>query len=47
MSWVVAEEDVNETASVQIFLATNDAKFHRYGTWDHRSYFMFRVRPPI
>lgn len=44
--WEVDESDVNETQSVQIFMSTATARYHRYGSFDHRAYFMFRVRPP-
>jgi hypothetical protein len=46
LTWRVEDSDVNESATLQIFLATRDVKSHRFGTWDHRSYFNFRVRPP-
>lgn len=47
VSWQVTDEDVNETAMVEIYLAASEAKYHRFGTWDHRTYFGFRVRPPL
>lgn len=45
--WHVTNQDVNETATVQIFLSTADGKYHRYGWFDHRCWFGFRVRPPL
>jgi len=47
LTWVVSDEDVTETASVSIYLRTHDAKYRRFGHFDHRAYFTFRVRPPI
>lgn len=44
--WSVRDEDVMETASVQIYMSSAGSRYHRFGTWDHRAYFMFRVRPP-
>lgn len=46
MVWKISEDDVRENAVVEIFLAADLARFHRFGTWDHRSYFTFRVGPP-
>lgn len=46
LAWRVADSDVSESATLQVYLATNDVKYHRFGTWDHRGWFGFRVRPP-
>lgn len=44
--WPVTDSDVNETQVVQIYMETADAKYHRFGSWDHRGAFAYRVRPP-
>lgn len=45
--WVVEDGDVTETGAVQVFLQAEDARYRRFGHFDHRAYFMFRVRPPL
>lgn len=47
LSWVVQHEDVTETGSVQIYMKTAGTLYHRFGSFDHRAYFTFRVRPPL
>lgn len=46
LTWEVDDGDVTETAVLEIYLSTADSKYHRFGVFDHRAYFMFRVRPP-
>ena len=45
--WAVSDADVRETASVEIFLNARDSRYRRFGHFDHRAYFTFRVRPPL
>jgi hypothetical protein len=46
VQWTVTDDDVTETRNVEIYLATEGAKYHRFGDFDHRAYFAFKVRPP-
>lgn len=46
LTWLVSDNDVTETGSVSIYMQAHDAKYRRYGHFDHRAYFVFRVRPP-
>lgn len=45
--WLVDDGDVTETAHVSIHMQAHDARYRRYGNFDHRAYFAYRVRPPL
>lgn len=45
--WLVEERDVRETASVSIYMRASEATYRRFGDFDHRAYFVYRVRPPL
>lgn len=45
--WIVDDGDVTETGTVQVYLQAEDAKYRRFGHYDHRAYFLYRVRPPL
>lgn len=45
--WSVDDAEVNESHAVIIHLKTLDTPYHRFGNYDHRAYFLFRVRPPV
>lgn len=47
LQWVVTDGDVSEATDASIYMKTGGAAYHRFGSWDHRAYFRFRVRPPI
>lgn len=44
--WVVQDGDVAEKRHIEIRMQAHMAKYRRYGSFDHRAYFTFRVRPP-
>ncbi|KRE29942.1 hypothetical protein [Agromyces sp. Soil535] len=46
LQWVVTDGDVSEATDASIYMKTSGAIYHRFGSWDHRAYFRFRVRPP-
>lgn len=47
LRWEFSDQDVTETFSLEIFMTAHGAKYHRFGGFDHRSYFNYRVRPPV
>lgn len=46
LTWTVADEDVTETAASHVYLERDETKYRRFGWFDHRAYFTYRVRPP-
>ncbi len=46
LTWDVEDGDVKETAVAEIYLRGHQAEYRRFGWFDHRAYFAFRVRPP-
>lgn len=46
LTWTVNDSDVNESKAIEIYLRADGTPYHRWGYFDHRAYFMFRVRPP-
>lgn len=45
LTWVVEDGDVRENASVSIHMRAKDAKYRRFGSFDHRAHFFYSVRP--
>lgn len=46
LRWEFSEEDVTETFTLGIFMSCYESKYHRFGSFDHRAHFAYRVRPP-
>lgn len=46
LEWHVAGEHVSEACTVEIYMSVADSPYHRWGWFDHRTYFMYTVRPP-
>lgn len=46
LTWQVSDEDVEESAAVQIYMSTADSPYHRWKHFDHRVWFPYVVRPP-
>lgn len=44
--WDVTDADVNETATIQIYMESSSSQYHRFGWFDQRAYFRYIVRPP-
>lgn len=47
LQWTVTDADVSESTAVSIYLKSADGQYHRWGHFDHRVYYLYRVRPPI
>ncbi|GAB2569167.1 hypothetical protein [Microlunatus antarcticus] len=46
LTWTVQDKDINENVGVAVYLEAHEAKYHRFGSFDHKLFFAFRVRPP-
>lgn len=46
LRWEFSDDDVTETFTLEIFMSAHNARYHRFGSFDHRAYFAYRVRPP-
>lgn len=46
LAWTFTDSNVTETFDLEICMATHEAPYHRFGQFDHRVYFRYRVRPP-
>lgn len=47
LRWEFSDEDVTESFALEIFMAASNTKYHRFGSFDQRAYFVYRVRPPL
>lgn len=45
LQWLVTEEDIVETATLEIYMSVDGATYHRAHGFDHRAYILYRVRP--
>jgi len=45
LRWVVANEDIRESHTIEIVLSS-EGPYHRCGSFDQRVYFSYNVRPP-
>lgn len=46
LEWMVRNEDVRVHATVHVRVLAIGTEFHRFGTYDQRVYFRYRVDPP-
>lgn len=46
LNWSVEDRHVNESTTIGVYMEAHDAKYHRWGSFDHKILFGFRVRPP-
>lgn len=44
--WRVEDIDVGESVAVSIYMSAAGGRYHRWNWYDHRTYFMYVVRPP-
>lgn len=45
LKWVVTEEDIAESAPLEIYMSVDGATYHRAHGFDHRAFIMYRVHP--
>lgn len=47
LAWTVLDSDVSEVRTIGIHMRAVGTPYHRWGSYDHRAGFAFRVRPPF